>query len=162
RNPMSSIHLHPHTEVMPEPQVKQVGPGIYAYVQLDGSWGLNNPAFFVGSRAVTLVDTCFTEARGRALRAAIGGVSDLPVRRLLVAGDLVFSRCTPFVVMGSLAGHLRALETLRDLGAETIVPGHGDICGPEGIQDGIAYLRFVQEVARKDFDAGMTPLEAAR
>src|SRR5438552_15588708 len=80
---MSSIHLHPHTEVMPEPQVKQVGPGIYAYLQLDGSWGLNNPAFFVGSRAVTLVDTCFTEARGRALRAAIGGVSDLPVRTLL-------------------------------------------------------------------------------
>lgn len=254
---MGSVHLHNHSEVMPEPQVKEVGPGIYAYVQLDGSWGLNNPAFIVGAEAVTLIDSCFTEPRSRALRQAIAGITDRPVRtllnthhhgdhtwgnfifpeatiighrlcrqatietglgiqaffpgvnwgniavkpafvtfedrievysddlrmemifvgpahttndsivwlpelKLLIAGDLVFSHCTPFVIQGSLAGHLRALEILRGLGAQTVVPGHGDICGPEGIEAGIAYLRFVQEVARKGFDANLTPLQAAQ
>jgi len=55
---------------MPEPQVKEVIPGVYSYIQLDGSWGLNNPTFLVGRDAVTLVDTCFTEPRSRALRSA--------------------------------------------------------------------------------------------
>lgn len=254
---MSAPHLQPHQETMPEPQVKEVSPGIFAYVQLDGSWGLNNPAFVVGRDAVTLIDTCFTERRARALRAAIVLVTDRPVRtlinthhhgdhtygnylfpeatiighrlcreaaietglsirplfpgvewgaieaappfvtfedrltvyvddlrlevmfvgpahttndvvvwlperRLLFAGDLVFSRCTPFVLQGSLAGHLRALETLRGLEAEVIVPGHGDVCGPEGIEDAHAYLSFVQELAANGFGNGIAPLELAR
>ncbi|MCH8897947.1 MAG: MBL fold metallo-hydrolase, partial [Chloroflexi bacterium] len=63
--------------------------------------------------------------------------------------------------MGSISGSLKALETLRSLGAGTIVPGHGPVCGPEVIDDMVAYLRFVQEVARKGFDANVSPLEAA-
>lgn len=86
----------------------------------------------------------------------------IPERNLLLAGDLVFSHCTPFVIQGSLIGHLRALEILRGLKAETVVPGHGDICGPRAIEDAIAYLRFVQETARKGFDAGLTPLQTAQ
>jgi cyclase len=254
---MSSVHLHGHTETMPEPQIKEVIAGVYSYIQLDGSWGLNNPTFLVGKDAVTLVDTCFTEPRSRALRTAIEGVTDKPVRtllnthhhgdhtwgnfifpeatiighrlcreatietglgmqaffpgvnwgdikvmpafvtfedrinmyvddlelqfifvgpahttndsvvwipeqKLLIAGDLIFSHCTPFVIQGSLAGHLTALERVRTLGAERVVPGHGDLTGPQAIDDAIAYLRFVQETARKGFDADVTPLEAAR
>lgn len=256
---MSSVHAEPRSRAheAPAPQVKEVSPGIFAYVQLDGSWGLNNPAFLVGKKGVTLVDTTFTEARGRNLRRAIEGVTSLPVRtllnthhhgdhtwgnfvfpeatiighrltrevtietaltsqaffpgvewgdieiepafvtfedrinvyvddlevqfifvgpahtsndsvawipsrKLLIAGDLVFSKCTPFVLQGSLAGHIRALQVLRGLGAETVIPGHGDICGPEGIEDGMDYLRFVQETGQKAWDAGVTPLGAAR
>ena len=68
---MSSVHLQPHSRAgeAPTPQVKEVSPGIFAYVQLDGSWGLNNPTFLLGRKGVTLVDTCFTEQRGRNLRA---------------------------------------------------------------------------------------------
>ena len=63
---------------------------------------------------------------------------------------------------GPSRGGSRALETLRALGAETIVPGHGPVCGPEVFDDMAAYLRFVQELARKGFDAGLSPLESAR
>ena len=80
----------------------------------------------------------------------------------MFAGDLMFNQGTPFAAMGSIAGWLVALETLRSLGAETIVPGHGPVCGPEVIDDMAAYLRFVQELARKGFDAGLSPLDAAR
>jgi len=80
---VSSVHLHNHTEIMPDPEVKEVSPGVYAYVQLDGSWGLNNPVFLAGKDGVTLVDSCFTERRSQALRTAIRGVTDRPVRTLL-------------------------------------------------------------------------------
>jgi cyclase len=51
---------------------------------------------------------------------------------------------------------------LRPLGAHTIVPGHGPVCGPEVIDDVLAYLRFVQDLAREAKAAGLTPLDAAR
>lgn len=85
----------------------------------------------------------------------------LPDHKLLFSGDLIFNEGTPFVVMGSVAGSLAAIERLRALGAETIVPGHGPVCGPELFDPTEAYLKFVQRVARKGYDAGMKPLEIA-
>jgi len=42
------------------------------------------------------------------------------------------------------------------------VPGHGPVCGPEALEANAAYLRFLQDVARKGYEDGATPLEAAR
>jgi len=42
------------------------------------------------------------------------------------------------------------------------VPGHGDVCGPQVIDDVLGYLRFVQEAAAHGKAAGLSPLEAAR
>jgi cyclase len=50
----------------------------------------------------------------------------------------------------------------QPLGARTLVPGHGPVCGPEVIDDVLAYLRFVQHTARQAKAAGLSPLEAAR
>jgi cyclase len=78
-------------------------------------------------------------------------------------GDLLFNGGTPFALMGSISGWIEVLETvLRPLGARTLVPGHGPVCGPEVIDDMLAYLRFVQDVARQAKAAGLPPLEAAR
>jgi cyclase len=240
------------------PEVREVSPGIYAYLQPEGQWGLNNPAFVVGSRAVTLIDTCFTERRTRALLDAVRAVSNRPIgtlfnthehgdhtwgnfllpesttivghhrcregmlaaglavqavfpgvewgdivlrpptvtfterltlwvddlrleaisvgpahttsdavvwvpeRKLLFSGDLVFSGGTPFVLMGSLQGALAALHQLRDLGAETIVPGHGPVAGPGVLDEQIAYLRHIEAIAAGARTAGLSPLDAAR
>ena len=73
----------------------------------------------------------------------------VPGRKVLFAGDLLFNGGTPFLVMGSLAGALEAVEALRDYGAETIVPGHGPVAGPGLIEDVLRYLRFVQRLARR-------------
>jgi cyclase len=236
--------------------VEEVADGVYAYVQLDGSWGLNNSGFLVGRDGVTLIDTCFTERRTRALVDAVSSITPRPLRtlvnthhhgdhthgnyllpaatiighelcrgemlaaghlvkrlfpgvdwgrlevappfvcfeqrldmyvddlkveldfvgpahttndvvawlpqqRVLFSGDLVFNGGTPFVVMGSVVGSLAALERLRQLGPEVIVPGHGSVCGLSAIDDQVAYLRFVQDIARRGFDAGTPPLELA-
>ncbi len=75
---MTSDQL-PADAVLPPPSVEEVSPGIFAYVQLDGSWCLNNPAFLVGSRSVTAVDACATERRSRDFRAAIEKTSANPI-----------------------------------------------------------------------------------
>lgn len=239
-------------------QAVEVSEDVFAYVQHDGSWWINNTGFLVGSRGVVSIDSCSTEARTTAYLETIAKVSDQPVRtlvnthhhgdhtfgnylfptativgqersraalqawglphsapywtevdwggielappfltfevsvtvyvddlrcevrhlghpahtdndsvvwvperRVLFGGDLLFHGGTPFMFQGSIAGALETLYELEQLGAETIVPGHGAVCGPEVFGDVGRYLRFVQDVATRGFAAGVSPLEAA-
>lgn len=258
---MTSQEIPAGAEI-PPPSIEEVSPGVFAYIQLDGSWCLNNIAFITGGRGVIVFDATSTERRTRDLTAAIARTSDKPVstlvnthshldhtfgncvfgpevtivghelcreeimeagegmiataqglfprvdfgeidivppmltfddeitlyagdlavhlehvgpahttndviawipeRRLLISGDIIFNQGTPFAVGGSIIGWLQTLEEIRDLGAETLIPGHGPVCGPEVIDDVAAYLRFVQDRARAGFEAGATPLELAR
>jgi cyclase len=241
-------------------EVSQVSEDVYAYLQPDGSWYLNNTGFLAGRSGVISIDATSTERRTRAYLDAVKTVTDKPVRTLVnthhhgdhthgnylmsgativghercreailhtpmppppgiwsevdwghlepappfltytegitlwsddlrcdvryvgspahttndsivvipersvvFAGDLLFNGGTPFALQGSVSGWIEVLETvLRPLGARTLVPGHGPVCGPEVIEDMLAYLRFVQQVARQAKAAGLSPLEAAR
>ncbi|MBB4683149.1 MBL fold metallo-hydrolase [Amycolatopsis jiangsuensis] len=245
----------------PEPgRAEEVSDGVYAFVQPDGSWMINNSGFVTGSTGVLCIDACATERRTRDLLAAVAEVSTAPVRTLvnthhhpdhtagngyfptativaheqarpemrtlglpanggpwsdvdygvldlqlpfltftdritvwvedlrcelihpgqpahttndvvvwiperavLFAGDLLFNGGTPFLLSGSVRGSVEVLEGfLRPLGATTIVPGHGPVCGPEVIGEVLDYLRFVLDVARRGQEAGLSPLELAR
>jgi cyclase len=86
----------------------------------------------------------------------------VPERRLVFAGDLVFHGGTPFLLMGSVRGAVAAVERLAALAPGTIVPGHGPVSGPDVLDDQLAYLRFVQDVAAEGRRAGLGPLDAAR
>ncbi|GAC1592534.1 MAG: MBL fold metallo-hydrolase [Acidimicrobiales bacterium] len=238
----------------------EVSDGIFAYVQPDGSWWINNTGFLVGRRGVISVDSCSTERRTRAYLETIRSVTGAPVqtlinthhhgdhthgnylfpgativahdkcrqevidgifpvprglwedvdwgeievvppfltydrgvtiyrddlrcevryvgeaahttndsivwlpeRSVLFAGDLLFNGGTPFLMMGSVDGAIDVIDqVLRPLGAETIIPGHGEVCGPAVLEDVLSYLRFVQTTARAGRAAGLTPLETAR
>ena len=241
-------------------RVQEVSDGVFAYIQPDGTWFINNTGFLTGSAGVTSVDACSTERRTRDYLAAIAATTAQPVRTLinthhhgdhthgnyllrgativahdkcraemlaaglpnfgglfedvdwgalelappfltyddhvtlysddllcdvryvgspahttndsivwipersvLFSGDLIFNGGTPFMLMGSVAGAIDVLEGLiKPLGATTIVPGHGDVCGPEAIDDVLGYLRFVLDTARRGKAAGLSPLETAR
>jgi cyclase len=241
-------------------EVREVSEGVYAYLQPDGSWYLNNTGFLVSGDGVISIDVAATEKRTLAYLDVIKTITDHPVRTLVnthhhgdhthgnyllsgatiighercreailqspmpppagiwepvdwgslrpappfltythgltlwsgdlrcevryvgtpahttndsivhipersvvFAGDLLFNGGTPFALMGSVSGWIEVLEdVLRPLGARTLVPGHGPVCGPEVIDDVLAYLRFVQDTARSAKAAGLTPLEAAR
>lgn len=86
----------------------------------------------------------------------------VPDKRLLFAGDLLFNGGTPFVLMGSISGLVETLTAIGQWGARTVVPGHGDVCGAEVIDDQLAYLDFLLAEAREAFEKGKAPLDAAR
>ncbi|HVQ91869.1 MAG TPA: MBL fold metallo-hydrolase [Mycobacteriales bacterium] len=73
----------PHPPGLPPGAVQEVSAGVYAYIQPDGSWFINNTGFLVGRRGVISVDACATERRTRAYLAAIGAITDQPVRTLI-------------------------------------------------------------------------------
>jgi cyclase len=242
------------------PYVQEVSRGVFAYLQPDGSWWINNTGFVVGERSVVSVDACSTQRRTRAYLDRIATVTPAPVTtlinthhhgdhtygncvfgpvtiighercraeviatgllgnvgiwepvdwgelrvapptvtfadrlrvwsddaalevsyvgrpahtsndsliwlpdsRVLFCGDLLFNGGTPFLLMGSVTGAIAVLtDVLAPIPARTIVPGHGDLCGPDLIDTTIGYLRFVLDVARHGLDAGLSPLAAAR
>ncbi|SEQ05144.1 MBL fold metallo-hydrolase [Streptomyces radiopugnans] len=89
-------------------------------------------------------------------------VAWVPERGVLFTGDLVWSGVTPFVLMGSVTGSLRALERMRALAPRVVVPGHGPVGGPELLDATEAYLRWLLRIARESVRDGLPPLEAAR
>jgi cyclase len=78
------------------PEVQEVSAGVYAYVQPDGTWWINNTGFLVGPQGVISIDACSTERRTRAYQAAIAAITPAPVRTVLNThhhGDHTFGNC---------------------------------------------------------------------
>ena len=78
------------------PEVQEVSPGVYAYVQPDGTWWINNTGFLLGPQGVISIDTCSTQRRTRAYLRAIESVTPAPVRAVVNThhhGDHTFGNC---------------------------------------------------------------------
>lgn len=119
---------------MPQPISEEVADGVFAYVQPDGSWFLNNTGFIVGPDAVVMIDQTSTEDRGRALLDTVHRIGDgKPVQALVNThhhGDHTFGNY--LVPAGtSIIGHHRCrLETALTGTAMTALfqgPDWGDI-----------------------------------
>ncbi len=78
---MSTNHLD--SPPLGQPRVEEISDRVYAYIQPDGSWFINNTAFVVADDGVTSIDACATERRTRDYIEAIGAVSDRPIRTLV-------------------------------------------------------------------------------
>src|SRR2546430_2065165 len=73
----------PGSAELPPPALEEVSKGVFAYVQLDGSWGLNNTGFIASGQSLIAIDTCFTERRARAFRDGIRTVRRPPIKTLV-------------------------------------------------------------------------------
>jgi len=118
-------HDHDHPDI-PPPTVEEVRDGVYAYVQLDGTWGLNNSAFLVGRDGTTLIDTCFTERRTRDLLAAVQRMTDRPIRTLINThhhGDHTHGNY--LLPAATIIGHERCRDEVLSSGhiAQAFFPG---------------------------------------
>src|SRR3990172_75308 len=116
---MSTARIPEHAD-LPPPSVEEVSDGIFAYIQLDGSWGLNNSGFLVGGDGVTVIDTCFTERRSRMFHDAIRRQTDCPLRTPVNThhpGDHTHGNYV-FLPAATIVGH----ELCRQ---EVIATGHG-------------------------------------
>jgi cyclase len=96
-----SASRHDHPELGP-PELIEVADRVFAYVQPDGSWYINNTGFVVGDESVISIDACSTERRTRAYRERIASVTPAPVTMLVnthhhgdhTYGNFVFSPAT--------------------------------------------------------------------
>jgi cyclase len=88
-------------------------------------------------------------------------VVHVPSEGVLFAGDLLFNQSTPMGWVGSYQQFSDALDRIIELNPETIVPGHGPVCGIEAVKNEQAYFQHVLDESRKCFEAGLEPAEAA-
>jgi len=98
---------------MPPGQATEVADGVFAFVQPDGSWWINNTAFLVGGQGVVSIDTCSTERRTREYLAAIRGVTEKPIRALINThhhGD--HTNGNRLLAPAAVIGHERMREAL--------------------------------------------------
>jgi glyoxylase-like metal-dependent hydrolase (beta-lactamase superfamily II) len=86
----------------------------------------------------------------------------VPKERVVFAGDVLFRRCTPMGWTGTYAKWFQCLDLLVELRPEAIVPGHGPVCGVEGVIEMKAYLQYVLDESRRCFGDGLPALEAAK
>lgn len=108
---MSTSHLD-HPDLGP-PWVAEVADGVFAYVQPDGSWWINNTGFVRGERTVLSIDTCATERRTRDYLSEveqIAGRAPVALVNTHHHGDHTNGNCLlPFA---TIIGHERCREEM--------------------------------------------------
>ena len=85
----------------------------------------------------------------------------LPQEGLAFAGDLLFLYSTPVGFEASFQGWIDTLGAMFNLDATAYVPGHGPLCGKQGIQECREYLALVQREGCQRFAAEMPSYDAA-
>lgn len=63
--------------------LEQLAAGVYAFVQADGSWFINNTGLIASDGEVVCIDSCATEARTLSFLTAIRSVTSRPVEILV-------------------------------------------------------------------------------
>jgi cyclase len=89
-------------------------------------------------------------------------VVHLPDDGVVFTGDILFHGGHPIVWAGPVRNWIAACDRLLSLDASTIVPGHGPLAAPQAVRDLKAYFEYLTAEARARFDAGQSPLDAAR
>ncbi len=72
----------------------------------------------------------------------------LPEARVAICGDLLFCGYHFNFEDASLPGVRQGLRALRALDAETFIPGHGPVSGPEALDEQAQYLDTVESIVR--------------
>ncbi len=88
-------------------------------------------------------------------------IAHVPDAGVVFTGDLLFIEGTPIMWAGPVSSWLTACDRILELGATTLVPGHGPVTDESGVRDVQRYLRYIDDQARKRFEAGMDAEAAA-
>jgi len=108
----------------------------------------------VGDKKVDLIEVGPAHTAGDVL-------VHVPRDRTVFTGDILFIEGTPIMWAGPVANWIAACDRIIDLKAETIVPGHGPITDIHGVRRVQDYLRYIDQEARKRYDAGLSVRDAA-
>ena len=116
---MSASHMdrdHGDAVALP-PKIVEIADRVFAYVQPDGSWWINNTGFVVGDKVVVSIDTCATEARTRAYLESVKTLAGSAPSILVNThhhGDHTNGNCLlPFA---TIVGHERCRQLILETG----------------------------------------------
>ncbi len=73
----------------------------------------------------------------------------LPEEKICFVGDILWVDQHPYMAQGNTLEWLRALVTIRELGALYLIPGHGPVCGPEATYRVAEYIEFMRKRVRE-------------
>jgi len=74
---------------------------------------------------------------------------NLPDKKVLFAGDILFTDFHPYLGDGDIPGWIKNLDYIAVLEVEKIIPGHGPVSGKKDIEDMKNYLLAFDEKARE-------------
>jgi glyoxylase-like metal-dependent hydrolase (beta-lactamase superfamily II) len=109
----------------------------------------------VGAKEVVLFEVGPAHTKGDVL-------VHVPADDVVFTGDILFIEGTPIMWQGPVSNWIAACERIAKLDASVVVPGHGPITDAKGALAVRDYLVYVRDEARRRFDAGLSPSDAAR
>jgi cyclase len=109
----------------------------------------------VGDKNVQLIEVGPAHTRGDVLAYCAAD-------KTVFTGDILFIEGTPIMWQGPVANWIAACQRIEAMDVETIVPGHGPVCGKSGVVAVREYLEFVRDEARGRYNAGLDAWEAAK
>lgn len=108
---MTADHLHATDAVdvtVTAGRLHEIGDGVFAWIQPDGSWWINNAGAVAGPDGTLVIDTCATEARTRRFLDAVTAATHLlPVQMAVNThehGDHTYGNCL-LPAAATLIGH---------------------------------------------------------
>jgi len=109
----------------------------------------------VRGRTVSLIEVGPAHTDGDA-------VVSLAEEGIVFTGDILFHGGHPIVWSGPVANWIAACDRVLALQPTVVVPGHGPLATPAALVDLKEYFELLTREARTRFEAGMSPLDAAR
>ena len=109
----------------------------------------------VGDLEVDLIEVGPAHTRGDVL-------VHVPADGVVYTGDILFIEGHPIIWEGPIGNWVRACDAILDMGAQTVVPGHGPLTDDAGVRALRGYLVALETEARQRYDAGLPLHEAMR
>ncbi|WP_437923944.1 MBL fold metallo-hydrolase [Sorangium sp. So ce291] len=109
----------------------------------------------VGDKEVRLIEVGPSHTQGDLL-------VHVPADRVIYTGDILFIDVTPIMWAGPVGNWIKACDTILAADVDVIVPGHGPLTDRKGVRAVRDYLVYIRDEARRRYDAGMSPADAAR
>ena len=107
----------------------------------------------VGDRVVELIQVGPAHTDGDV-------IVHVPDAGVLYAGDILFIGGHPIMWTGPIDNWITACDRILDTRANRIVPGHGPVTDPAGVETFRAYLEWVAQRAEQAYAAGLPYWEA--
>jgi len=96
----------------------------------------------IGGQQIELIHACHSHTDGDTLVY-------LPGKKVLFAGDILFTNYHPFLAEGNIEEWAKELDKIKTMDIEKIIPGHGPLSGKRDLDDMKEYIITFDQKAKE-------------